>query len=277
MASKKLIFLDIDGTITMPGIPPSAETVSAIRAARENGHLVFLSTGRAPFSVAKEVAEIGYDGGIYFAGGQALLRGECIMDCPLSSDQALALIEEISDLGLVLHLEAAHHMYTAGDDKNLNIGRISDASSELLRRMMQFRDSQSLPLSSYSGEPIYKIGIVSYCQQQREELFKRLPQWAKLVWFDNFHSNTTVVAGEISHFAVTKGLAMEKIANQLGCSTEDCIAFGDSMNDAEILKSAGIGVAMGNSTPELKEVADQVCDPCQENGIAKAFKRIKLI
>jgi hypothetical protein len=49
------------------------------------------------------------------------------------------------------------------------------------------------------------------------------------------------------------------------------IAFGDSMNDSEIIIKAGIGVAMGNSCDELKALADVVCDSCENDGVAKAL------
>ncbi|MGN1025036.1 MAG: HAD family hydrolase [Faecousia sp.] len=274
---KKLIFLDIDGTITMPGVPPSVETVSAIRAARENGHLVFLCTGRSPFTVDKAVSDIGFDGGIYYAGGWVYLNGETIFDQPIARERVLTLIRLLTEQHLILHLEAAQNVYSDGEDIDLEAAALGGASTELLRQMMQRRNAQSKPICAYTDEPVYKIGIISYSPQQRRQLQACLPEWAKLVWFGNFHRDAAVTAGEISDFAVTKATAMEAICRRLGYTSEDCIAFGDSMNDAEILKCAGIGVAMGNSDSRVKEIADQICEPCQENGIAKAFKRMKLI
>ena len=60
-------------------------------------------------------------------------------------------------------------------------------------------------------------------------------------------------------------------------TTADCIAFGDSMNDSEMLQTAGIGVAMGNASDAVKALADLVCDCCECDGIAKALKQLDLI
>ena len=54
-------------------------------------------------------------------------------------------------------------------------------------------------------------------------------------------------------------------------------AFGDSMNDLEILQEAGTGIAMGNAVPKLKEGADYVTDRIDENGIYNACKHFRLI
>ena len=59
-------------------------------------------------------------------------------------------------------------------------------------------------------------------------------------------------------------------------AAEDTIAFGDSMNDAEILRAAGTGVAMGNAGGGVKKLAGQICERWDEDGIAKALTRMGL-
>lgn len=274
--AKKLIFLDIDGTITMPGVAPSGETVSAIRAARKNGHLVFLCTGRSVYMVDEAVSRIGFDGGIYHAGGKVLLNGEPIVDAPIPTERVQTLVRLLTEQKLILQLEAADTAY-CDESVDLDTIDLAGASTELLRQIIQRRSDGAKRLSDYRGAPIYKIGIVSYSPRQREALTASLPQWAKLVWFANFHRDVAVVAGEISDDSITKATAMDAICRRLGYGRADCIAFGDSMNDAEILERAGIGVAMGNADDEVKRLADVVCESCQENGIAKEFRRMNLI
>ena len=55
------------------------------------------------------------------------------------------------------------------------------------------------------------------------------------------------------------------------------LAFGDNLNDLEMLQQAEIGVAMGNGAPQLKAYADIVCAPSHEPGIAQTLKQLKLI
>lgn len=69
----KLLFFDIDGTLAYPRLSPSSATVNAIRKARSNGHKVLLCTGRTVDSIPTAVACIGFDGGIFSAGGLVML------------------------------------------------------------------------------------------------------------------------------------------------------------------------------------------------------------
>ena len=55
-----------------------------------------------------------------------------------------------------------------------------------------------------------------------------------------------------------KGEAMERVCEYYGADLADTVAFGDSMNDQQMLEYAGIAVAMGNSCQELKDCADIV-------------------
>lgn len=83
--------------------------------------------------------------------------------------------------------------------------------------------------------------------------------------------------GEISDPGITKGQALHDICDHLGVPIAATIAFGDSMNDAEILSVAGVGVAMENADPVLKEQADMICDRCENDGIAKTLDLLKLV
>lgn len=91
----KLIFLDIDGTITMPGRPPSSVVVKAIRQARRNGHMVFLNTGRAICNVDASIADIGFDGGIYHAGGWVFVGDREIINVTLFADQTQLFLKNL--------------------------------------------------------------------------------------------------------------------------------------------------------------------------------------
>lgn len=274
---RKLIFLDIDGTITMPGTLPTTETVNSIRSARKKGHLVFLCTGRGACFIDKAVAEIGFDGGIYHAGGRVLLQDKELVNQPLDTEKTETLIQLLSEMEVSITLEALDGTYTNKVKQNWREMDISKASSELLRQMEQMEKNTSKPLSEYDGQPIYKVSFRAFSQEQKEQVTSVTPDWAKLVWFDSFLPGIPMMAGEISDDKVTKATAMNVICDYLGASAEDCIAFGDSMNDAEILKAAGTGIAMGNASEEVKAIADLVCEGCTEDGIAKTLKRMNLI
>jgi hydroxymethylpyrimidine pyrophosphatase-like HAD family hydrolase len=74
-----------------------------------------------------------------------------------------------------------------------------------------------------------------------------------------------------------KMTALVHLTERLGIAPENCIAFGDGKNDMEMIRWAGIGIAMGNACPELKAAADAVCGATWEDGIEKHLQKRNLI
>lgn len=74
---------------------------------------------------------------------------------------------------------------------------------------------------------------------------------------------------EITSVRATKGTALTWLCGHLGISPADAVAFGDSSNDLAMIEAAGDGVAMGNSSLEVKAAADHVAPPCDEAGVAR--------
>jgi hydroxymethylpyrimidine pyrophosphatase-like HAD family hydrolase len=132
------------------------------------------------------------------------------------------------------------------------------------------------PMSEYAGQPVFKIAYHCPKGAARTRLSAALAGLAKLVDYDNL-LELPISVGEISDPAVNKGNAIRALCHHLGMTTDCCIAFGDSMNDSEMLQTAGIGVAMGNAPDAVKALADLVCDRCECDGIAKALKQLDLI
>ena len=74
-----------------------------------------------------------------------------------------------------------------------------------------------------------------------------------------------------------KGKTIHDMADYLGINPENCMAFGDSQNDLEMMKACGISVAMGNASDEVKAAADYVTSDVKDDGIWKALVRYGLI
>lgn len=270
-----LLFFDIDGTLAMPGCPPSEADAAAIRAARTKGCGVFLSTGRSVGFIDPAIRAIGFDGGIYHAGGRVLLGDRLLLDCPMEARQVHTLIGLLRGRVKNMTLEAAACSYGEG----LQFSELLAAqggSTELRRIQMQSQLQELRPLSEYRDEPVYKISFFGPANMRQEDLEAGMPDWAKPLLFENLILGLPITAGEVSDRRCSKAAAMEVICRQLGCGPADCVAFGDSMNDAEILEAAGIGVAMGNAPDRVKALADRVCEPCAESGIARELARMGL-
>ena len=76
---------------------------------------------------------------------------------------------------------------------------------------------------------------------------------------------------------ISKARSIKILADYLGIDMADTIAFGDGLNDVEMIKECGIGVAMGNANIKLKEVADYITDDISKDGVYKALEHFKLL
>lgn len=267
----KLIFFDIDGTIIAPGQVPSQSTIEAIQSARANGHKVFLSTGRREADVPENVRSIGFDGGIYSAGGRVVVDGIERLNHPMPVHLVQQVIDIMREWNLYFILESASGTYVGAKDQTF-----PSAIKQMiciLEAELDVINQKRMP----ERDDIYKIVFLAESKTQAEHLIQKLNSVAKIVCFGSLFPDYLAVIGEISDRNTDKGTALTCICQCLGADLADCIAFGDSMNDAEILQAAGIGIAMGNAEERVKELADQVCERCNEDGIAKALVRLGLI
>ena len=273
--NKMLLFFDIDGTLAMPRSQPSDTVVQAIRAARLNGHKAFLSTGRSEASVPDGVAGIGFDGGIYSAGGRVIVGSTVLYDRPMPETLVHTVCEILKQECQPYFLECAGKTYRQKIELDDNGQAAWSGGSSELKRMLSCSDADAI--DRYQGEPVYKISFIAPDRDQVDRISERIGDAAKVICFGNSISGPGYMVGEISDKCVNKGLALRKICAYYGMETSQCIAFGDSMNDAEILFAAGIGIAMADSEECVKSFADDICGTCAEDGVAKALVRLGLI
>lgn len=81
---------------------------------------------------------------------------------------------------------------------------------------------------------------------------------------------------EFSHADAQKGVALQNLANRLDIEMKDVMAIGDNWNDVSMLRAAGRGIAMGNASDEIKQLADAVTKPNIEDGVASAIESVLL-
>jgi hypothetical protein len=273
----KLVFFDIDGTLAMPGNAPGQATVEAIRACHAKGNKVLISTGRTKSTVPESVMAIGFDGGIYSAGGRVQVDGQELQKVSMSPELVRRITDVMEEEQINYTLECEDCLYEGTVELVIENPDSEKGSSEL-RRLMELRKRMGYrrPIREYHGEDIYKVTYMATDDSQIETLMRRLSGEAKVVCFKNFTSEAALTVGEISDYKINKGAALELICAYYQTDASQCIAFGDSMNDMEILQAAGLGIAMGNSPEEVKALADKVCGSCEEDGVAEALKQMGL-
>lgn len=274
---RKIIFLDIDGTLTEPGSNrPPKSALEAIGEARERGHLVFLCSGRN-YPMLSPLLEYGFDGVAASAGGYVECAGEVIFDCPMTEGQRRRALSVFADNGVFRTVECREASYTDESFREYLKAHISQGRNrELLRKRKALEESlRLLPMKQYRGEPVYKIVFMSpspeRLTQPRAALEREFAFWIQEEKGDSF------INGELMNRKFDKGRAVEMVCRHLGVPLCDSLAFGDSMNDREMVETAGFGVCMGNGSPKLKRLADDVCPSVGEDGLYRAFLKYGLI
>lgn len=271
----KLIFLDIDGTLTEPGtnIPPES-AIDAMVKARQNGHKLFICTGRN-YDMLSPLLKYGFDGVIGSAGGYVSYNDDVIFDCPMEDEQRIKVLEVLEKNCVFRTIECYDGSYCdQGLDKLLKEG--NEGNSELLRWRKQIEESLNIkPISEYKGQPIYKIVFMCNDLKQLDEPRALLEKDFQFV-IQEMNKNG-IINGELINRRFDKGQAVERICKYLGCSIEDTIGIGDSMNDYEMISTVGISICMENGCEDLKNIADYVCPAVTNDGIKNAFEKFGII
>ncbi len=274
---QKLIFLDIDGTLTEPGknIPP-ASAVEAVGRARKNGHKVVLCSGRN-YGLLSPLLQFGFDGFISSAGGYIEYGGHIVYDCPMTRAQQDRVLKVLQENGVYYIIETRNHSYSDESFKEFLKNCIrSDANSELLRWQKHIESDQfTRPMTEYHLEPIYKAVFMSPGMDRLQNPIQCLQdEFHFCIQDENAHS---IINGDLINKAFDKGTAVQRLCGHLDIAQKDTIAFGDSMNDLEMLQTAALGICMENGSMELKRLADEICSPFNEDGLYKSFEKLNLI
>jgi len=280
---RRIVFLDVDGTILEHGEHIAPGTAGAVRAARAAGHLVYLSTGRSASDIHPRVAEIGFDGAVTNSGALVTAGDEVVVDRPLSEAAARRLIGALKARGIRYFLQTRDGVYASDDMAELmreyaaaldareaagDEVRPEDSLVGLAQRTFPSADEADL---TRIDKAVFVSDHAEGIDELRADLgdgFLVVPGSMPLPGGSN---------GEINEADTTKGSAIELLLAHLGIDAADAIAVGDSWNDVEMFQVCGVAVAMGNAHAELKELADFVTTDVLDDGIAHAFARLGLI
>lgn len=274
---RKLIFLDIDGTLIAPmrGLSPLAG--AAVRGARAKGHGVFLCTGRNMPIIGRDLLDLGFDGVIASAGSYIEVNGEVLLDILLPEELVQECLDVFHRNKCFCRIETREGVYT--DPQMADLLRAASplpGNAELARMQRELTERLGMrPYADYPRQGAYKIcftsispGAVDRAQAELGDRFDFVVHpFGKLGSFRN---------GEIIRKDADKGTAMELVCRRLGADLADTVAFGDSMNDRAMLCRAGTSVAMGNACKELKEMCDVVCGDVGHDGVYHELVRMGL-
>lgn len=271
---EKLIFLDIDGTLTQAGsnVPPES-ALKVIRAAQAKGHKVLLCTGRN-LAMLSPLLKYGFDGVVASAGGYVEFDGQVIYDCPMSNRQRDIALQTLHESGVFCTIEAKDATYGDADLGDF-LSQSQGGNSEIQRWRAALAGELGIqPMENYDGRPIYKVVFMCREDSQLDKARAALEQ--EFLFCCQTVTKPACLNGELINRKFDKGRGIQRLCAHLGVDIRDTFGFGDSMNDLEMVQTVGVSVVMENGNEQLKALADYVCPRVEEDGLAKAFARYQL-
>ncbi|WP_059173702.1 Cof-type HAD-IIB family hydrolase [Bacillus sp. FJAT-27445] len=256
---KSIIFFDIDGTLLDDDKRLPASTREAIYKLKELGHEVAIATGRGSFMFEDLREELGIDTYVSFNGQYVVLKGKPVYRNPLNE---LAL-EQLT----VAAAENNHPViYLDPFDMKMSVPEHNwiDESMGTLKLSKQ----PSHEPDYFRGREIFQTLL--FCQHEEEQQYeKAFGEFDFIRWHP---LSVDVLPAEGS-----KAKGIEKLITAMGLSLENTYAFGDGLNDVEMLSYVPNSVAMGNSVPEAKEVAKFETLHVNDGGILHGLKMVGLL
>lgn len=255
----KLIAIDIDDTLLTDDLQISPRTRRAIRQAVAKGVYVVLCTGRIRKGAVRCYNELGLDTLMILSGGAEVCdaAGQMVFAAPVDPPLAKKVLQYAYDNGIhaQVYLDGElvyreRNQYSAMYE--MSFGHMGVLQGDLLSRQL------NTPKVLY----VMDVSRADQIQKDAEALFPMLsvkrskPQYLEFARPD-----------------VSKGKALEFVANHYNIRREDIIAVGDSQIDIPMLEFAGLGVAVANASSEVRQAAQVVCPSNEEEGVAVVIEQ----
>ncbi|MEW4355147.1 Cof-type HAD-IIB family hydrolase [Streptococcus pneumoniae] len=278
---RKLIFLDVDGTLVdyENRIPDSA--VTAIKKAREQGHLVYVCTGRSRAEMQDALWEIGLDGMIGGNGAYVEHRGQVLHHEMIPFKTEKKVVDWLHERGLEYYLESNNGLFASRNFK--------EKAAPVLKTYAQKKGKTAEEVENLEvdevlhglvyGADLYrddvnKISFILESYQDHVDTRAVFPELKAGTWGGRGES---ALFGDLGLKDMTKDKGIAVLLEHLGASQADTIAFGDAKVDIPMLEFCAVGVAMGNGGLEILAMADMVTADVEEDGLYQAFKKLALL
>ncbi|MDR2815860.1 MAG: Cof-type HAD-IIB family hydrolase [Proteiniphilum sp.] len=256
----KAIFFDIDGTLVSFNthrIPDS--TRKAIEMIRGKGIKVFIATGRH-FSVINNLDNMEFDGYITMNGCYCLQGTDnVIFRKSIDRSDVNRFIDYLQQERVIPCLFVEEH--------RLSLNYI-DEEMKFLMNLLKQEVAQINDLDYYRDKELFQL-TAFFKDSQEKDVMNLLPNCSSMRWYPTF--------ADVIAKGVDKGVGIDQFCAHYGFSLDETMSFGDGGNDIEMLRHAGIGVAMGNAKDDVKQAADYVTGSVDNDGILKALQHFELI
>lgn len=261
MTNYKILFLDIDGTVLLPNDTIEDSSKDAVKQVKETGIEVFLATGRPLHEVAHIAEALDVHSFIGYNGAYAVYKEKEILNEPMTP----ATIEQFLDIAK----NHDHEMVLYTSDKNLFTAMDPPIVKDFIQK---FHLQKNDMFSSDMINDILGITMMNLTEED-PALYEEK---------GNIHLSQVNVEGlrhsyDVIRDSVNKGLAVKTVLDLLELPQDSAIAFGDGMNDKEMLEFVAEGFAMGNAHPDLFQYAKNKTTAVTDSGIYNGLKSLGLV
>ncbi|MGG6310902.1 Cof-type HAD-IIB family hydrolase [Paenibacillus macerans] len=256
--SYKIVFFDIDGTLVNEEKRVPQDTVDAVAELKANGIEPVIATGRAPYFFKPIAESLHIESFVSLNGAYVVYRGEPLYQRTLAP-QSLKKLVELAGRHRHPLVFQGHEQYYANAEGHPAIHE----SVNSLRVELPGFDPEY-----WSKMPIYQAFL--HCEPEDEPLYDNAFDDLRLIRWHPQAMDVTLKGG-------SKAVGIAAMLERLQLSLADAVAFGDGLNDLEMLQQVGLGIAMGNSHPDLLPYADYVTASVDEGGIRQGLRHAGLI
>ena len=243
-----LILTDLDGTLFRDDKSISDYSKQMIARAQEKGVLFGVCTSRARINAVKFLEGIQPDVLITNGGGMVLCGNDKVYSCEFSVEEIRTLIKATFDVcgpDAVLSVDNDHGLYCNTKeelgDKYWTYNDFSDFREPCMKMCVETLDKEKV------GKIAASLGA---------HTLDYLP-FSDIPWY------------KFSKNGATKERAIQALCGHLKITPEQITAFGDDFNDIGMLKLCGKGIAMKNAIPEVQQIADEICDTNENDGVGR--------
>jgi Cof subfamily protein (haloacid dehalogenase superfamily) len=259
----RAIACDLDRTLIAEDLVLRPRTRAALMNARGVGLHVIVATGRMFRSVRPYLDEAGLTDPVVCYQGAVVAdpaTGEFLRHEPIPLDDAREAIAAVEAEGYGLNCYVGDELY------------VSEETPESKRyAVFQRLPIHTVgPLLEWLAEPPTKLVTIGDPEALDELEIRLRERFADRL----FIAKSLPYFLEIAARGVTKGAGMEFVAQRLGFTAAETIAFGDGENDVELLEWAGHAVAVANAHPRALAAADEVCPSVEEEGVAQRIEAL---
>ena len=285
----KLAVIDLDGTMLNQYGLVTQRTKDAIEKAQNNGIEIVIASGRPTDSVktiAKEIKSNKY----FISGNGAIIYditdNEIIYENVLKKSKALDIIKICEENSIYYNIYTEREIIAKSLQCNVLYYHKENLTKEEKNKTHINIVENIYDYISNRDEKIVKITICDGHQTIFNSIMRKLKEINDIEVLEVSHMSRKMIRQgteeipieyfytEISAKNVDKWNAINFLKEKMLINTSEIIAIGDNMNDKKMIENAGLGIAMGESTPVVKEVADQITDTNLEDGVAKALEKL---